>query len=334
MRNELDYKFSIRRFDKSSDSDYAAALKIYNETTPYEIKTNTNEITYWLDRKDSTDPFEPMFFGLYYSEKFAGFAMMTYIRAQRIVILEYVALEAQYRVNTVFFTYINLLESYLHINQYDVAFILNEVSNRRNGSDIDKESQIFSKLLCIEGFGKVDAPYVTPPLGINNFESSFDAFLFAKSSGDVHALERQTYLDIVKAIYYDYFLVWYEHVLPTTQAQAYNETLNKSFEDISRKLSTNGTVPVLYVECPILLNNAYTVKTTGLPPAMPKKSKALLYVALAVFIVVCPLAVAWGYNYVLNLLSIQIDSVSNILGSCLGACLTACATLWVAKKKL
>ena len=239
MRNELDYRFSIRRLDKSTDSDYAAALKIYSETTPYEIKTNTNEITIWLDRKDSTDPFESMFFVLYYSEKLAGFAMMTYIKAQRIVVLEYIALETQYRVNTVFFTYINLLESYLHINQYDVAFILNEVSNRRNGSDIDKESQIFSKLLCIEGFGKIDAPYVTPPLGTNNFESSFDAFLFAKSSGDVHALERQTYLEIVKAIYFDYFLVWYKHVLPPDQVNEYNEILQKSFEAISRKLSTN-----------------------------------------------------------------------------------------------
>jgi len=90
MRNELDYRFSIRRLDKSTDSDYAAALKIYSETTPYEIKTNTNEITIWLDRKDSTDPFESMFFVLYYSEKLAGFAMMTYIKAQRIVVLEYI----------------------------------------------------------------------------------------------------------------------------------------------------------------------------------------------------------------------------------------------------
>ena len=71
MRNELDYRFSIRRLDRSTDSDYTAALKIYNETTPYEIKTNTNEIAFWLDRKDSTDPFESMFFALYYSENLA-----------------------------------------------------------------------------------------------------------------------------------------------------------------------------------------------------------------------------------------------------------------------
>ena len=79
-----------------------------------QVKKDTNEIAFWLDRKDSTDPFESMFFALYYSEKLAGFAMMTYIKAQRIVILEYVALEAQYRVNTVFFTYINCLRLTMH----------------------------------------------------------------------------------------------------------------------------------------------------------------------------------------------------------------------------
>lgn len=78
-----------------------------------------------------------------------------------------------------------MLENYLAINQYDVAFIVNEVSNRREDNDIDKESQLFSKLLCIEGYGRLEAPYITPPLGIGNHESSFDAFLFIKSTGEI-----------------------------------------------------------------------------------------------------------------------------------------------------
>lgn len=122
MKNELDYRFRIRRFEKSSDADYAAALKIYNETTPYEIKTNTNEITMWLDRKEDSDPFESMFFALYFADILAGFAMMTYIRSQRIVILEYIALSAQFRVNTVFFSYVNLLENYLVSTEQTPAF--------------------------------------------------------------------------------------------------------------------------------------------------------------------------------------------------------------------
>lgn len=334
MRNELDYRFKIRRIEKSIDADYAAALKIYNETTPYEIKTNTNEITMWLDWKDNTVPFESMFFVLYYADMLSGFAMMTYIRSQRIVILEYIALAAQYRVNTVFFTYINLLESYLNTNQYDVAFLLNEVSNRRNGNDIDKESQIFSKLLCIEGYGKVDAPYLTPPLGTNNYESSFDAFLFAKSAGNIHALERQTYLDIIKSIYFDYFLTWYTYVLPQNEVEQYSEMLNKCFDSISKKLGTITIVPVIYSECPILQNSNQIVKTSGLPPTVQKKPKLVLYFLLAMLLIICPIIIVLCYNYVLSLLSIPMGAASDIIGNCLGAILTAGATLYIAKKKL
>lgn len=334
MKNELDYRFRIKRIEKSSDPDYVKALKIYNETTPYEIKTNTNEITKWLDRKDPTDPFEPMFFALFYSASLAGFAMMTYIRTQRLVILEYVALAAQYRVNTVFFSYINLLESYLSVNQYDVAFIVNEISNRRSGQDIDKESQLFSKVLCIEGYGKIEAPYITPPLGINNHESNFDAFLFAKSAGDTHALEKQTYLDIVKAIYFDYFSTWYACILLSSERAEYNALLQKSFEIISKRITQTTTIPVVYSECPILQDNSKTLKTSGLPPATRKKTKPLVYTLLAITLIICPIVVVWVYNYLLSLLGLSMGTVSNIIGNCVGSIITACVTLHIAKKRL
>lgn len=334
MRSELEYSFRIRRIEKSTDADYAAALKIYNETTPYEIKTNTNEITQWLDRKENILSFEPMFFALYFANTLSGFAMITYIPSQRIVILEYIALAAQYRVNTVFFTYITLLESYLNANQYDVAFILNEVSNRRNGSDIDKESQIFSKLLCIEGYGRLDALYLTPPLGTNNYESSFEAFLFVKSAGNIHTLEKQTYLDIIKAIYFDYFLTWYTYVLPQNETTQYSEILNKCFESISKKLNTLTNVPVVYSECPILRYNSQTLKTSGLPPTVQKKPKTLLYIIIAVLLITCPIIIVICYNYILSFFSISMGAVSNIIGNCLSAILTAGVTLYIAKKNL
>lgn len=334
MKNELDYKFKIKRIEKSSDPDYAKALRIYNETTPYEIKTNTNEITKWLDRKDPTDPFEPMFFSLHFAESLAGFAMMSYIRTQRVIILEYVALASQYRVNTVFFSYINLLESYLNNNQYDVAYILNEVSNRRDGKDIDKESQLFSKVLCIEGYGKINAPYITPPLGINNHESNFDAYLFVKSAGDTHALEKQTYLNIVKAIYFDYFSTWYASILLPNELAEYNELLQNSFNMLSKKLVQITIIPVVYSDCPILQNNSQTLKTSGLPPAAKKKTSRLAYVMLAIFLIVCPVAVVWVYNYLLSLLSLPMGTVSNIIGNCVGSIITASVTLYLAKKRL
>lgn len=238
------------------------------------------------------------------------------------------------RHNTVFFSYINLLESYLNVNQYDVAFILNEISNRRDGKDIDKESQLFSKVLCIEGYGKISAPYITPPLGINNHESNFDAYLFAKSAGDTCALEKQTYLDIVKAIYFDYFSTWYSCVLLPIEHAEYNDLLQKSFDKLSKKLAQATTIPVVYSECPILQNNSKTLKTSGLPPAAKKKTSRIAYVFLAITLIACPIAVVWTYNYVLSYLGLSMGTVSDFIGNCVGSIITACVTLYIAKKRL
>lgn len=333
MTNEFDYHFIIRRVEKSTEEDYVSALKIYNETTPPEIKTNTNEITKWLDCKTDSYSFEPMFFTLNYAKELAGFAMMTYVKSQRIAILEYVALATQYRVNTVFFAYVSLLENYLYVNRYDVVYILNEVSNRQNGTNIDKESQLFAKLLCSEGYGEINAPYITPPLGLNNYESSFDAFLFAKSSGDIHSLEKKTYLDIVHAMYYDYYLTWYEIILSSSELESYRENLDKCFTAITKKIDTQTIIPVSYMSCPLLQNSHCTSKTNGLPPAPAKKPK-VVYPLIVVLLILCPIIIVWGYHWILSVLNVPVDSVNGIIGNCLGAIITASVTLFIAKKKL
>ena len=58
MPNLLEHRFAIKRITKPSNEDYISALKIYNETTPPDIKTNTNEITYWLEQNRNELPFE------------------------------------------------------------------------------------------------------------------------------------------------------------------------------------------------------------------------------------------------------------------------------------
>lgn len=45
MTNRLEHRFSIKHVTRTSDEDYVKALRIYNDTTPYEIKTPTNEIS-------------------------------------------------------------------------------------------------------------------------------------------------------------------------------------------------------------------------------------------------------------------------------------------------
>lgn len=45
--------FSISNISDVTTSEYIKGLTIYNNTTPFEIKTNSNEITYWLSHENS-----------------------------------------------------------------------------------------------------------------------------------------------------------------------------------------------------------------------------------------------------------------------------------------
>ena len=41
-----------KSFYSSEERDFYKSLKIYNDTIPVETKTSTNEITYFLDKKE------------------------------------------------------------------------------------------------------------------------------------------------------------------------------------------------------------------------------------------------------------------------------------------
>ena len=116
MPNLLEHRFAIKRITKPSNEDYISALKIYNETTPPDIKTNTNEITYWLEQNRNELPFEIMLFSLYLNNMVVGLAMLTYLKKQKTIIFEYLALQPSFRLNAVFFTYIRCIYNRLLLN--------------------------------------------------------------------------------------------------------------------------------------------------------------------------------------------------------------------------
>lgn len=129
MPNLLEHRFAIKRITKPSNEDYISALKIYNETTPPDIKTNTNEITYWLEQNRNELPFEIMLFSLYLNNMVVGLAMLTYLKKQKTIIFEYLALQPSFRLNAVFFTYISLLQNYINDSNTDVAYYIIEKRN-------------------------------------------------------------------------------------------------------------------------------------------------------------------------------------------------------------
>lgn len=56
MPNLLEHRFAIKRITKPSNEDYISALKIYNETTPPDIKTYIKVILnrYYISKRMTT----------------------------------------------------------------------------------------------------------------------------------------------------------------------------------------------------------------------------------------------------------------------------------------
>lgn len=210
--NFLSSSFKIKKFQSSEDRDFIKALKIYNDMVPVETKTATNEITYFLDKKDFKNR-EIFFFGLYYNNEVIGYIECGYLRITKTIIIDYLILKTEFNLNSIFYPLFALFQQYFSDNLIDYDYIITEVSTRTLAENVDKESYYTRKLLQAEDFRIINMPYPQPLLGINNFESNFDLRLMVKSINTIGSLKTDTLINIIKDIYYNHYLDWYENTI-------------------------------------------------------------------------------------------------------------------------
>jgi len=332
MNDKFEHKFAIKRILKETDNGYHQAIRIYNETTPIEIKTSTNKIVHWLNKDGN---FKTMAFALYLDEEVIGFSMICYIVANKIAVIEYLSLKSQYRINSAFFSYIGLLQDYLRESDIEVSYYVTDISNKGEGKNIDKESKLFKKLICLEGFGRINSIYYTPPLGLTNYESEFESFLYIKTSDSIKQINRETYLDIIKAIYYDYYYEWYkDFLLDPKDINEYKLKIDNCFAFVKENIVDNLLCEIIYAECPFFSGTFIDEKTHGpLPISKKNKSRKMLFLLIPLLLV-APIGIIWIYNFILKLLSIQFDSVSTFIGGYFAAVITALSTYFITKNKL
>jgi hypothetical protein len=332
MSNQFEHKFAIKRVIKETDSGYLQALRIYNETTPVEIKTNTNEIVHWIKKEGI---FKTMVFALYLDEEVIGFSMVCYIVANKIAVIEYLALKSQYRINSAFFSYIGLLQDYLRESDIEVSYYVTDISYKGEGKNIDKESKLFKKLICLEGFGRINSIYYTPPLGLTNYESEFESFLYLKTSDNIKQINKETYLDIIRAIYYDYYYEWYkDFLLDSKDINEYKMKIDNCFAFVKKSIDNNLSCEIIYAECPFINSPYIDEKTHGpLPISKKNKSKKILLILIPLLLI-APVGIIWIYNFILKVIGIPFDLVITAIGGYFTAIITALFTYLITRNKL
>lgn len=325
-----EYKFSIKRILKTSDSDYIKSLSIYNNTTPYEIKTPTNEITYWINNQGKNTPFEIYVFSLYINDNNIGFLMLTYIKRTKVIVYEYMAVLESFRNHTVFLTFENLFRNYLKEKNIDISYYITEMSNKNDGKDIDRESRIFEKMLCIEEYGKIDMLYYALPLGLENHESDFNAYLYITDVNNSLSMDINTYLDIVNSIYYDYWLNWYTKIMPTQDISIYRQKVNTFYNKISDAANKRNSIDIKRNNCSIL-NGEMGISHASIP-IMNKKSKLMIWIILSIFVLCFPIVVIYIYNKILTNLGLSLGTEGTLVVSVFTSIVGAIAAIISSKK--
>ena len=331
MSNQIEHKFSIKRVTKTSDDDYIKALRIYNDTTPFEIRTPTNEITYWVNKQKLGTPYEIYAFILYLNDEVIGLSMTTYIKRTKVVVDEYLAVYDHYRIQTIFLVYESLIQNYYKESGIEISYYLTEISYKGSGKEMDRESKISLKMLCIEEYGKVDALYYALPLGLENHESNFIAHLYIKGVEAIQSISPRTYQDIVESIYYDYWYTWYCPFLVDSELNMYKKLIDKNYEQVKNSLvNRNSSMPVIHSSCNSLDADA-DISKSSIPIKKQKQCSFLLFIIPIILIL--PLVIIWGYSKVLTFLGLSLSSASTMIGTIISAIITSLTTLVLSRKK-
>jgi hypothetical protein len=233
MRSQTS-SYKLKRFSSSRDPDFATALLLYVRNTPLNIRTDTDEITYWLDSflTKFGNPF--YVFGFYRDRQLVGYAEAAYFQEERLIALDYIVIDEAHRRNNVFYEFVEHLKLYLEGAHPEYRYAIAEVCYDAEEKAPSRESCLLIRLLKLQGFRIIRAPYYQPRLAHDNAESEVRADLLIYSAPYLNKIRVETFLSIVHTLYYKYYLPW-KMVRPGTTT-AYKHDLGVLYSKIQAEL--------------------------------------------------------------------------------------------------
>jgi hypothetical protein len=234
--------YRLKRFVSSRDPGFAEALLLYVRNTPAAERTESNEIAFWLEEFGRGHDCVFYVFGFYRDEQLVGFAEVSYFFAEHLLIFDYLVIDAEHRRNNVFYEFVDHLKRYLEGAHPEYRYGVAEVCYGPNEQNPWPQAHLIVRLLKLQGFHVVRAPYFQPRLLLDDPESEMRADLLIYSSGGIEKLRVETFLAIVRAIYFKYYLPWNSGILE--DAEAYERHLKDVYEKIAMSLKGKETVVV------------------------------------------------------------------------------------------
>ena len=239
MSVESSAKYSVKEIKSSSEDAFAEAIAIYAMHTPPALRTDTREIGHWLDFYNKT--FEDRFHILtfYVNRNLAGFCQLVYLKSSNIVAIDYITIDEKYRGGfNVFFEFAEHVKSFVRRNYPNYSYISAEIAPLEGSPSSDDEDSRYGmslmRLLKMLRFGVVNAPYIQPQLGCDNPGTELRGALMLYPKPINGSLPKESYMKMVKSIYYDHYVRWYG-----VHGEKYQSEYKSGIDKLYRKMESD-----------------------------------------------------------------------------------------------
>lgn len=225
-------RYRIKHFKNAKDKGFLKAMRIYSNYFDPKSMTDTNEISLWLDRNYTA--FNDKFYclGLILNEEVVGYAQFAYFNEEKIVFIDYIVIDEKYRRNDTFYLFVYKIKDFILHECLSFNYIVAEIVSDSKVYKPSDSSILLIRLLKLCGFGVIKAAYYQPKLGVYNLESDTNALMMIRTNSEVTDLEylkRETFLEIIKTIYFKHYRRWYS---------IYEETISEYESHLNQKMKS------------------------------------------------------------------------------------------------
>lgn len=275
--------YELKYFKSSQSRDFTKALNLYSQNIESTLRTDTREISHWLDEYPSRFKDKFMVLGLYLNSELIGYAQLAYFIEEKIVFVDYIALAKEKRKNNTFYEFVEEIREYLLTKDIEYDFILAEVGGFE-GNEPAQQTKNLIRLLKMSGFGVVKTNYYHPRLGKNKFESEFQSVLMMYSPDELKSIKKETFFLFLNTIYFKHYKRWYDDFFNEIEKADYGRSLirlvERSVEDLKKKERVE-------------INGYLNIYTTQLPASSPKSYRPLSKLA-AIFVLFTLICTGFG----------------------------------------
>ena len=236
--------YDLKYFSNSSQPGLIAALRLYSRNIEPSLKTDTREIIHWLDycNQRYEDPFYIL--GFYQDRNLIGFAELAYFKQEQVVIVDYIVIDRPYRGNDTFYVFMQKVREFLTVEDLAVKYVVAEIGYSQESKEPADKTKLLVRLLKMAQFGVVKCSYYLPRLGADNFESEMKGVLMIYSTTETTHIRKETFFQIVKAIYFKYYQRWYNEFLTSDQMIEYGRGLHNLVAKLEEELKNKNVIEI------------------------------------------------------------------------------------------